>query len=136
MTSPDPYTALIVDDEVSHQIILKSHLKKQSYKVIEAANGREAIDLFRSENPGIIFMDVMMPEVDGYEATVQIKAEAGKHFVPIIFLTAMTDEESLSRCIEAGGDDFIVKPYDKFILEAKIRATQRIATLTREMGYV
>ncbi len=133
MTVQNPGTALIVDDEMTNRLILKSLLKKQGYDTIEAVNGQEAIDLFHSEQPSIIFMDVMMPEVDGYEATIQIKAETGNRFVPIIFLTAMTDEESLNRCIEAGGDDFMVKPYDKFILQAKIRAMQRIAALNREI---
>ncbi|NNE64199.1 MAG: fused response regulator/phosphatase, partial [Gammaproteobacteria bacterium] len=133
MTTPNPGTALIVDDELTNRLILKSLVKKQGYDTIEAVNGQEAIDLFRSESPSIIFMDVMMPEVDGYEATMQIKAETGNRFVPIIFLTAMTDEESLNRCIEAGGDDFMVKPYDKFILQTKIRAMQRITALNKEI---
>ena len=58
-------------------------------------------------------MDVMMPLLDGYEATRQIKAASANRFVPVIFLTAMSDEEALAQCIEAGGDDFLVKPYDK-----------------------
>ena len=133
MNNSDPGKALIVDDEMTNRVILKSLLKKQGYETIEAADGQQAIDMFRSEDPNIIFMDVMMPEVDGYEATRQIKAESGNRFVPIIFLTAMTDEESLSRCIEAGGDDFLVKPYDNFILRTKIRAMQRIAALNQEV---
>ena len=133
MITQDLGTALIVDDEMTNRLILKSLLRKQGYETIEAVNGQEAIDMFMSEQPGIIFMDVMMPEVDGYEATKRIKAEAGNHFIPIIFLTAMTDEESLSRCIEVGGDDFMVKPYDKFILQTKIRAMQRIASLNKEV---
>jgi CheY-like chemotaxis protein/anti-sigma regulatory factor (Ser/Thr protein kinase) len=133
MTTQDLGTALIVDDEMTNRLILKSLLRKQGYATIEAVNGQEAIDMFMSEQPSIIFMDVMMPEMDGYEATQKIKAEAGNYFIPIIFLTAMTDEESLSRCIEAGGDDFLVKPYDKFILQTKIRAMQRIASLNKEI---
>ncbi len=132
-TTRDLGTALIVDDEMTNRLILKSLLKKQGYKTIEAVNGQEAIDMFMSEQPSIIFMDVMMPEVDGYEATRKIKAEAGNFFIPIIFLTAVTDEKSLSRCIEAGGDDFMVKPYDKFILQSKIRAMQRIVSLNKEI---
>ena len=134
MNNTNPGKALIVDDEVTNRVILKSLLKKQGYETIEAVNGRQAIDMFRSESPNIIFMDVMMPEVDGYEATRQIKSESGNRFVPIIFVTAMTDEKSLSRCIEAGGDDFLVKPYDKFILRTKIHAMQRIAALNQEVA--
>ncbi len=133
MTTEDLGTALIVDDEKTNRLILKSLLKKQGYKTIEAVNGQQAIDMFLSEQPSIIFMDVMMPGVDGYEATRRIKAKAGNHFIPIIFLTAVTDRESLSRCIEVGGDDFLVKPFDKFVLQSKIHAMQRIAALNKEV---
>ena len=125
--------ALIVDDEKTNRLILKSLLGKQGYQTIEAVNGQEAIDLFNQEHPSIIFMDVMMPIIDGYEATRQIKAASANRFVPIIFLTAMSDEKALAQCIEAGGDDFLVKPYDKVILQSKIRSMQRIAALNREV---
>ena len=125
--------ALIVDDEKTNRLILKSLLSKQGYQTIEAVNGQEAIDLFNQENPSIIFMDVMMPVLDGYEATRQIKAAAANRFVPVIFLTAMSDEEALAQCIEAGGDDFLIKPYDNIILQSKIRSMQRIAALNREV---
>ena len=125
--------ALIVDDEKTNRLILKSLLNKQGYQTIEAVNGQEAIDLFHRENPSIIFMDVMMPVLDGYEATRQIKAAAANRFVPVIFLTAVSDEDALAQCIEAGGDDFLIKPYDKFILQSKIRSMQRIAALNSEV---
>jgi len=125
--------ALIVDDEKSNRLVLKSLLGKLGYQTTEAVNGEEAIALFNQENPDIIFMDVMMPVLDGYEATRQIKAASANRFVPVIFLTAMSDEEALAQCIEAGGDDFLIKPYDKIILQSKIRSMQRIAALNREV---
>ena len=125
--------ALIVDDEKTNRLVLKSLLSKLGYQTIEAVNGEEAIVLFNQENPDIIFMDVMMPVLDGYEATRQIKAASANRFVPVIFLTAMSDEEALAQCIEAGGDDFLIKPYDKIILQSKIRSMQRIAALNREV---
>ena len=133
MNTSTPATALIVDDEKTNRLILKSLLSKQGYETIEAVNGQEAVDLFKRESPSIIFMDVMMPVLDGYEATRQIKKAAGNRFVPVIFLTAMSDDEALAQCIEAGGDDFLVKPYDKIILQSKIRSMQRIASLNREV---
>jgi len=126
-------TALIVDDEMTNRLILRSLLKKQGYQTIEAENGQQAVDLFRSEQPNMVFMDVMMPVMDGYEATRIIKRETANHFIPIIFLTAMTDEESLQACIDVGGDDFLIKPYDKFLLQSKIQAMERIARLNREV---
>jgi two-component system, HptB-dependent secretion and biofilm response regulator len=126
-------TALIVDDEMTNRLILRSLLKKQGYHTIEAENGQQAIDMYLADKPNIIFMDVMMPEMDGYEATRFIKNHAGNFFIPIIFLTAMTDEKSLQTCIDAGGDDFLTKPYDKFLLQNKIRAMERIADLNRDL---
>ena len=126
--------ALIVDDEMTNRLILRSLLKKLDYQTIEAENGLQAIELFGEEQPGIVFMDVMMPEMDGYEATRRIKQMAGQNFIPVIFLTAMTDEQSLQACIDAGGDDFLVKPYDRFLLQSKIQAMQRIANLNQEVA--
>jgi two-component system, HptB-dependent secretion and biofilm response regulator len=133
MINSDNATALIVDDEMTNRLILKSLLKKLGYITMEAVNGIEAVQMFGEHSPSIIFMDVMMPEMDGYEATRLIKESAGNKFIPIIFLTAMTDQESLARCIEAGGDDFLVKPYDKFLLQSKIKSMERIAKLNREV---
>jgi serine phosphatase RsbU (regulator of sigma subunit) len=121
--------ALIVEDEVTNRMILKALLKKRGYKVIEAENGIEAIQQFQQQGPDLIFMDVMMPLMDGYEATTEIKRLAGDQFVPIIFLTAMSDEKALARCVEVGGDDFLSKPYSFTVLSAKVKAMERIRSL-------
>ena len=128
-----PLKALIVDDEMTNRLILRSLLKKQGYQTVEAKDGQEAVELFIQESPNIVFMDVMMPVMDGYEATRIIKDKAGNNFIPIIFLTALTDEESLQACIDAGGDDFLTKPYDRFLLQNKIQAMQRISNLNKEV---
>jgi len=133
MSSSSLGKALVVDDEKTNRLILKSLLSKQGYQTVEAVNGEQAVELFKQEKPTIIFMDIVMPVMDGYEATRQIKAASVGRFVPIIFLTAISDEAALAQCIEAGGDDFLVKPYDKLILQSKIHAMQRIASLNREV---
>ena len=125
--------ALIVDDELTNRLILRSLLKKQGYNTLEAENGQQAVELFHLHSPDMVFMDVMMPVMDGYEATRIIKKNAGNHFIPVIFLTAMTDEDSLQACIDAGGDDFLVKPYEKFLLQSKIQAMERIASLNQKL---
>ncbi len=130
---PQTEIALIVDDEITNRLILRALLKQQGYQCIEAANGQQAIELFKEHDPDIIFMDVMMPVMDGYDATRIIKGLSENKFVPIIFLTAMTDEEALGKCIDVGGDDFLVKPYDKFLLRSKVESMRRITTLNKEM---
>ncbi len=125
--------ALIVDDEPTNRLILEAHLSKQGYEIISAVNGLEAVEKFRQESPDIIFMDVMMPEMDGYEATMKIKSLCGERFVPVIFLTAITNEEELARCVAAGGDDFLTKPFSHTLLKAKVDALERVRDLHREI---
>ncbi len=125
--------ALIVDDEPTNRLILQAHLSKQGYEIISAVNGLEAIEKFTQESPDIIFMDVMMPEMDGYEATMQIKSLCGDQFVPVIFLTAITDEDELAKCVAAGGDDFLTKPFSHILLKAKVDALERVRDLHREV---
>ncbi len=125
--------ALIADDELSNRIILKALLKKLGYEVCLAENGAEAVELFEREPIDMVFMDIMMPVMDGYIATERIKASAGEKFIPVIFLTAMTDESALSRCIEVGGDDFLTKPFSHIVLAAKIKAMERIQELHHDV---
>ncbi len=125
--------ALIVDDEPANRLLLKMLLKKIGYEVTEAEDGAKAVDQFAADRPDIVFMDVMMPVMDGYEAASRIKALCGDAFVPLIFLTALVDDNDLARCIDAGGDDFMTKPINPVILRSKIRAMERIRDLHREI---
>ena len=126
-----PGLALIVEDEDTNRLILKTLLKKRGYQVVEAVDGAEAVARFTEHEPDIIFMDVMMPVMDGYEATRRIKELAGDHFIPVIFLTAMSDEKALARCVEVGGDDFLAKPFSFTVLSAKVTAMERIHALNQ-----
>ncbi|MFK5894234.1 MAG: SpoIIE family protein phosphatase [Pseudomonadota bacterium] len=119
---------LLVDDDATNRLILNAYLKKDGHSTLVAENGQQAIDIFKAEHPEMILMDVMMPIMDGYQATKIIKQLADK-FIPIIFLTAMTDDQALSKCVEVGGDDFLTKPYSRVILNAKIEALTRVSKL-------
>ena len=77
----------------------------------------------------IVLMDALMPRMDGFEAARLIKQLAGEELVPIIFLTSLTDAESLVKCLDAGGDDFLSKPYNRVILQAKINAFNRMRVM-------
>ncbi|KOR27841.1 histidine kinase, partial [Achromatium sp. WMS2] len=126
-------TALVVDDELSNRIILRSILKRFGYSVLEAKSGQEGVEIFSNHDLDVVFMDVLMPEMDGYDATINIKKLAGDRFVPVIFLTALTEEDALVRCIEVGGDDFLTKPFSHAILHSKLRALERIRSLHVEV---
>ena len=125
-------TVLIVDDDVTNRLILRTLIKETGYLSIEAEDGQQAVDACLGNNIDIVLMDVMMPVMDGYESARLIKQKS-KTFIPIIFLTALADEKSLAQCIEAGGDDFLTKPYNHIILQSKIESMLRIGSLYRKI---
>ena len=124
-----PLCVLIAEDGAADRLLLSSIVRRQGHEVLTAANGAEAVALFERERPQLVLMDAIMPVMDGFEAARQIKQLAGEALVPIIFLTSMTESEGLARCLEAGGDDFLAKPYNPVILAAKIKAMDRLRRL-------
>ncbi len=122
--------ALVVDDNKINRHLLNVLLKRNGYEVIEAENGLQAVEQYTLHDPFIVFMDLMMPIMDGIESCKRIKALCGESsFVPIIFVTAVSDDTKLSECIDAGGDDFIAKPVDLRILTARIKSVERLSLL-------
>ncbi|PCJ22310.1 MAG: fused response regulator/phosphatase [Gammaproteobacteria bacterium] len=124
---------LVVDDMSANRKLLVWMLEDEGHEVIEAENGKQAFDSFVQESPNLVLMDVMMPVMDGYESAKLIKQHTGDVHVPVIFLTALNDEESLSRCLASGGDDFLTKPFNEHILQAKISAHTRIQDLNQQI---
>lgn len=126
-----PLKVLVADDDIINRLVLEGMLKDVGHDVILAENGQQAVDFYHEHQPDLILMDVMMPVMDGYEATNIIKQESETtgSFTPVIFLTAITDEEGLAQCINAGGDDFLNKPVSKIILLSKIKAMRRLSEL-------
>jgi CheY-like chemotaxis protein len=125
----EPLTILIAEDSAADRMLLSSIVRRQGHEVLTATNGAEAVEAFRLQRPQLVLMDAMMPVMDGFEAARQIKALAGETLVPIIFLTSLSESEALARCLEAGGDDFLAKPYNQVILAAKIKAMDRLRRL-------
>ncbi|MDI3395382.1 fused response regulator/phosphatase [Pseudomonas sp. V98_8] len=122
-------TILIAEDSAADRMLLSSIVRRQGHQVLTAANGAEAVEMFRQQRPQLVLMDAMMPVMDGFEAAAQIKALAGETLVPIIFLTSLSENQALARCLEVGGDDFLAKPYNQVILAAKIKAMDRLRRL-------
>lgn len=124
---------LIVDDQISNRMIAKYFVESEGHVSIEAADGQQALDMYREHTPDLILMDILMPVMDGYDAAFQIKSLVGDRYVPIIFLTAKHDEESLQKCLECGGDDYLLKPINGNLLKAKIKAHARTQDLTQQV---
>jgi len=126
---------LIADDDIPNRLVLQAILEKQGYTVLQADDGAQAVELTAREQPDMILMDIKMPVMDGYEATKRIKAMQGESFVPVIFLTATSDSEGLAKCVGSGGDDFLTKPYNRVLLQARIDALLRIRELYKTVQH-
>jgi CheY-like chemotaxis protein len=129
MQAQEPLTILIAEDSAADRLLLSTIVRRQGHQVLTASNGAEAVETFKAQQPDLVLMDALMPVMDGFEAARHIKALAGETLVPIIFLTSLTESEALARCLEAGGDDFLAKPYNQVILAAKIKAMDRLRRL-------
>jgi len=122
----DKITILIADDNDTDRLLLSTFVTKLGHQVVLARDGQEAVDRYEQERPHIILLDALMPKMTGFDAALNIKKIAGATFVPIIFLTSLSDAESLVKGLRAGGDDFLTKPYNHLILKAKIDAFNRM----------
>lgn len=120
-----PMRVLVVDDELANRQLLQAFLMRMGHRTLLACNGQEGVERFASDSPDLVLMDVMMPLMDGFEATRRIKAMAGARWVPVIYLTALSREEYVLEGLQAGGDDFLSKPLNLGVLEAKLRAFAR-----------
>lgn len=113
---------LVVDDELNIRRILETRLSSVGYDVITAADGEEAILVYKKENPKLIILDIMMPKLDGYGVCQEIRRESD---IPILMLTALGDVTDRITGLELGADDYMVKPFSPKELEARIRAILR-----------
>ena len=115
-------TILVVDDKASMRRLVESYLREQGFRVVTAANGQEALFMARHEKPDLILLDIMMPEIDGYEF---IRIYGRERDTPIILLTARLEESDKVLGLELGADDYITKPFGMRELVARIRAVLR-----------
>ncbi len=115
---------LIVDDEQRILDTINAYLQAEGYQVLMAHNGHDALFIFRHEAPDLILMDVMMPEMNGWEAARMIRKESD---VPLIFLTARVDDIDQITGLEIGADDYISKPFSPRVVVARVRALLRRA---------
>ncbi len=131
--TPDlpPLHILVADDTQANLKLMEAMLGRLGHKVSTANNGAEAVSRFTELAPDLILMDIMMPVMDGFEAARRIKAES-THWVPLIFLSALERDQNLLAGLEAGGDDYLAKPVNSVILEAKLRSIQKALQFQHE----
>lgn len=109
--NPAEYKILVVDDVQSNVLLLKALLGREGFNIIYAMNGTEALEKVKSESPDLVLLDVMMPDMDGFEVAGRLKVEPSQAEIPIIFLTALNDSASVVKGFQLGANDFISKPF-------------------------
>lgn len=120
--SPMTRKILVVDDTRNIQMMLSDFLSQHGYEVLSASDGAEALKLVRSAHPNLVLLDIMMPNMDGYQFLSQLRKESG---LPVIMITARQAEADIVRGFELGADDYITKPFRLRELLMRIRAIQR-----------
>lgn len=123
--NPSEYKILIVDDVMSNVLLLKVLLTNEKFTIATASNGRQALEQVDKENPDLILLDVMMPDLSGFEVAQQLKANPATAEIPIIFLTALNSTADIVKGFQVGANDFISKPFNKE--ELIIRVTHQIS---------
>ncbi|GGF06240.1 hypothetical protein GCM10011611_09680 [Aliidongia dinghuensis] len=125
----DPPRILIVDDNEANLDIARVRLESRGYEIITATDGEAALERVRRDRPDLVLLDIMMPKLDGIEVTRRLKADASLPFIPIILVTAKADAKDVVSGLDAGGDDYLTKPFDHAALVARVSSMLRIKAL-------
>lgn len=129
---PEDYTILVVDDIATNVMLLKAILGKAKYRIVTASGGVEALRKVESERPDLILLDIMMPDMDGYEVIAQLKSDERMSEIPVIFLSALHNPEDIVKGFKLGASDYVSKPFNHEELVTRvahhifIAAAQRI----------
>ena len=125
----EPPRILVVDDNEANLDIAKMRLESQGYEIVTAVDGEDALTKVREAKPDLLLLDIMMPKLDGIEVTRRLKGDASLPFMPIILVTAKADAKDVVAGLDAGGDDYLTKPFDHASLVARVRSMLRIKAL-------
>jgi len=127
-------TILVVDDTITNLDILVELLDQ--YDVIDATNGEDALEIASTEKIDLILLDIMMPDMDGYEVCKRLKANDKTKYIPVIFITAKTDEYSIHRAYDTGGADYITKPFLPKELLARVKKELKMQDLIDKLKFL
>ena len=129
---------LVVDDEENNRYTLMRRLRREGYSnLIEATNGRQALDLLATHSVDLVLLDVMMPEMDGYDLLTRLKADPTTRMLPVIMISALDAMDSVVRCIELGAEDYLPKPFNPILLKARVGASlEKKRFRDQELSYI
>jgi adenylate cyclase len=131
-----PGTILIADDNRVNQLLLSRGLEQQGHTIVFAENGRTALELLRSQRFDLMLLDVLMPELDGYQVLAELKLDPHLRDIPVIMTSSLDELDSVVRCIEMGAEDYLTKPINPVLLNARISASlekKRLRDQQREL---
>src|SRR6202012_2556314 len=124
---------LVVDDVPANVKLLEARLSAEYFDVLTASNGTEALQICARAECDIILLDVMMPDIDGFEVCRRLKSDPATHFIPVVIVTALDSPSDRVRGLEAGADDFLTKPVTDVVLIARVRSLVRLKMMTDEL---
>src|ERR1700758_5281645 len=124
---------LVVDDVPANVKLLEARLSDEYFDVMPACNGAEALSVCSRSECDIILLDVMMPDMDGFEVCRRLKSNPATHFIPVVIVTALDSPADRVRGLEAGADDFLTKPVSDVVLIARVRSLTRLKMMTDEL---
>jgi CheY-like chemotaxis protein len=128
---------LVVDDDEANRDLLIRHLQRQGHRATPAADGLQALEALRAGRFDLVLLDVMMPEMDGYQTLEKMKGDPALRDVPVIMISALDEIDSVARCIELGAEDYLPKPFDPVLLRARIEAgLEKKRLRDQEMEYL
>lgn len=127
------FLVLVVDDDDAMRFVALDTLQDAGFNVVEAHNGSDALQKFTRYQPDLVLLDLVMPEIDGYEVCARIRNMHGSEHVPIMIMTGLDDAESINKAFEAGATDFITKPLNHLILEQRTRYILRTSTVLKTL---
>lgn len=128
---------LVVDDKENNRDLLSRRLDRQGFQVKVAENGLQALQMLRHTQYDLVLLDIIMPEMDGYQVLAELKADEQLRHIPVIMISALDEIDSVVRCIEMGAEDYLQKPFNQVILKAKISASlERKKLRDREHAFI
>jgi len=117
----DEKTILLADDEEDIKIVVRLYLESKGFNIVTAFDGLDAIEQIQKSKPDLILLDVMMPVMNGYEVAAKVRSNPETKDIPIVMLSAATHEEAVKKGLEAGANDYVMKPFEPAKLEETIR---------------
>jgi adenylate cyclase len=113
---------LIVDDNEMNREVLSRRLERQGYTFATAEDGIEALELMRAQSFDLVLLDIMMPRMNGYQVLEAMKNDVTLHGIPVIVVSAVSELDSIVRCVELGAEDYLFKPFNPVLLKARLNA--------------